>query len=56
VLHDKLWIYDKIHHEIKQICSPSSLHMYMHKFATLDERLIESLHAPAINRLPMIEM
>lgn len=44
VNYDKLWIYDKIHHEINQICSQRSLEdMYIHKFETLDDSLVETL-------------
>ncbi|KAI3844506.1 hypothetical protein MKX03_026176 [Papaver bracteatum] len=33
VQYDKLWIYDKIHHEINQFCSAQSLHqVYIDKF------------------------
>eukprot|EP00325_Prymnesiales_sp_UTEX-LB-985_P027549 CAMPEP_0174717218 /NCGR_PEP_ID=MMETSP1094-20130205/26197_1 /TAXON_ID=156173 /ORGANISM="Chrysochromulina brevifilum, Strain UTEX LB 985" /LENGTH=321 /DNA_ID=CAMNT_0015917123 /DNA_START=62 /DNA_END=1027 /DNA_ORIENTATION=- len=56
--YDKTWIYDKIHHEINQICSRSSLEeMYITKFDTLDETLRDALqadinqHAPGINIL-----
>merc|ERR1719443_1479226 len=42
--YDKVWIYDKIHHEINQICSRSTLHeVYITKFDTLDERLRDAL-------------
>jgi regulator of protease activity HflC (stomatin/prohibitin superfamily) len=42
--YDKTWIYDKIHHEINQICSRSTLEeMYITKFDTLDETLRDAL-------------
>jgi len=42
--YDKTWIYDKIHHEVNQICSRSTLEeMYISKFDSLDETLRDSL-------------
>jgi len=42
--YDKTWIYDKIHHEVNQICSRSSLQeMYVTKFDSLDETLRDAL-------------
>jgi regulator of protease activity HflC (stomatin/prohibitin superfamily) len=56
--YDKTWIYDKIHHEINQICSRSTLEeMYITRFDTLDETLRDALqsdidrHAPGISIL-----
>merc|ERR1719311_1270946 len=53
--YDKTWIYDKIHHEINQICSRSTLEeVYISKFDLLDETLRDALqrdidhHAPGI--------
>merc|ERR1719378_1532025 len=44
VNYDKTWIYDKIHHEINQICSRSTLEeMYITKFDSLDETLQAAL-------------
>jgi len=44
VHYDKLWIYDKIHHEINQFCSQHTLQeVYIDKFDTLDETLKETL-------------
>ena len=44
VNYDKIWIFDKIHHEINQICSRSSLdEIYITKFDTLDEVLKDRL-------------
>jgi regulator of protease activity HflC (stomatin/prohibitin superfamily) len=42
--YDKTWIYDKIHHEVNQICSRSTLQeMYVSKFDSLDETLRDAL-------------
>merc|ERR1719421_1339180 len=42
--YDKTWIYDKIHHEVNQICSRSTLQeIYQSKFDTLDETLRDAL-------------
>lgn len=42
--YDKTWIYDKIHHEVNQICSRSTLEeMYISKFDALDETLRDAL-------------
>jgi len=42
--YDRTWIYDKIHHEINQICSRSTLEeMYIEKFDALDEMLATAL-------------
>jgi len=44
VQYDKVWIFDKIHHEINQFCSSHSLQeVYIDKFDTLDEALAQSL-------------
>ncbi len=38
--YDRIWIYDKIHHEINQFCSKHTLHeVFIEKFETLDEEL-----------------
>lgn len=38
--YDKIWIFDKIHHEINQFCSQHTLReVYIDKFDQLDERL-----------------
>ena len=56
--YDRTWIFDKIHHEINQLCSKSTLEeMYITKFETLDEWLRDALnadirvHAPGIHVL-----
>ncbi|KAL0487985.1 hypothetical protein AKO1_008879 [Acrasis kona] len=42
--YDKLWIYEKIHHEINQFCSKHSLQqVYIDLFDELDESLMQSL-------------
>lgn len=42
--YDKTWVYDKIHHEVNQICSRSTLEeMYITNFETLDETLRDAL-------------
>merc|ERR1719408_706837 len=42
--YDRTWIYDKIHHEVNQICSRSTLEeMYITKFDALDETLRDAL-------------
>jgi len=42
--YDKTWIYDKIHHEVNQFCSKSTLQeVYITKFAELDEALRDAL-------------
>lgn len=44
--YDKLWIFDKIHHEINQFCSQHSLQeVYIEKFDTVDDRIKEALQA-----------
>eukprot|EP01061_Rhynchopus_euleeides_P001765 TRINITY_DN11294_c0_g1_i1.p1 TRINITY_DN11294_c0_g1~~TRINITY_DN11294_c0_g1_i1.p1 ORF type:complete len:338 (+),score=146.90 TRINITY_DN11294_c0_g1_i1:48-1016(+) len=42
--YDKIWIFDKIHHEINQFCSKHSLReVYIDKFDRLDEMLATAL-------------
>jgi len=42
--YDKVWIFDKIHHEINQFCSSHSLQeVYIDKFDTLDEALSRAI-------------
>eukprot|EP00906_Rhabdomonas_costata_P017278 RCo024925 len=44
--YDKLWIFDKIHHQINQFCSKHSLReVYIEQFDTLDEALAEALQS-----------
>ncbi|EKX50527.1 hypothetical protein GUITHDRAFT_159367 [Guillardia theta CCMP2712] len=42
--YDKIWIFDKIHHEINQFCSQHTLQdVYIEKFDTVDDRIKEAL-------------
>jgi len=42
--YDKIWIFDKIHHEINQFCSKHTLQeVYIDKFESLDEALAKAL-------------
>jgi len=44
VHYDKIWIFDKIHHEINQFCSSHSLQeVYIEKFSTLDDDLAQAI-------------
>merc|ERR1712224_394603 len=44
--YDQTWIYDKIHHEVNQICSRSTLEeMYITQFDSLDEKLRDALQS-----------
>lgn len=44
VHYDKMWIFDKIHHEINQFCSKHTLReVFIDLFDTLDESLMASL-------------
>jgi regulator of protease activity HflC (stomatin/prohibitin superfamily) len=46
VNYDRMWIFDKIHHEINQFCSSHSLReVYIEQFDTLDESLQKALQA-----------
>ena len=46
VNYDKMWIFDKIHHEINQFCSGATLQeVYISKFDTLDESLAKAIQA-----------
>jgi hypothetical protein len=55
--YDKVWIFDKIHHEINQFCSKHSLQeVYIDKFDTLDEQLADALSQGAATWAPGIEV
>uniref|UniRef100_A0A2P2IA52 Erlin-1 n=1 Tax=Hirondellea gigas TaxID=1518452 RepID=A0A2P2IA52_9CRUS len=42
--YDRLWIYDKVHHEINQLCSTHTLQeIYIEIFEQIDELLLERL-------------
>lgn len=57
VYYDKVWIFDKIHHEINQFCSRHTLQeVYIDKFDTLDEQLAEALTDGARRWAPGIEI
>jgi len=57
VNYDKIWIFDKIHHEINQFCSKHSLQeVYITLFHTVDERLQESLKEALDRWAPGIEI
>lgn len=44
VHYDKIWIFDKIHHEINQFCSSHSLQeVYIEKFSSLDDDLAQAI-------------
>jgi hypothetical protein len=44
VNYDKTWIFDKIHHEVNQFCSKSTLQqVFIDEFDNLDEQLMERL-------------
>ena len=55
--YDKTWIYDKIHHEVNQICSRSTLEeMYISKFEQLDENLRDALQRDIDRYAPGIKI
>jgi len=57
VNYDQTWIYDKIHHEINQICSRSTLEeMYITKFDALDETLRDALQTDIDEWAPGIKI
>jgi len=55
--YDKVWIFDKIHHEINQFCSKHTLQeVYIDLFHTVDERLVEALQDGCSTWAPGIEI
>eukprot|EP01112_Ceratiomyxa_fruticulosa_P021457 TRINITY_DN755_c0_g1_i3.p1 TRINITY_DN755_c0_g1~~TRINITY_DN755_c0_g1_i3.p1 ORF type:complete len:318 (+),score=76.70 TRINITY_DN755_c0_g1_i3:224-1177(+) len=55
--YDKIWIFDKIHHEINQFCSKHTLQeVYIDLFHTVDDRLVQSLQEDANRWAPGIEI
>merc|ERR1711998_165907 len=57
VHYDKLWIFDRVHHEINQLCSSRSLQqIYIDEFHLLDELIIQSLQEQIANNAPGIEI
>jgi len=57
VNYDKIWIFDKIHHEINQFCSSHTLQeVYITLFDTLDENLAIALQRDANSWAPGLEI
>lgn len=57
VLYDKVWIFDKIHHEINQFCSKHTLQeVFIDHFDSLDEQLADALQEGARRWAPGIEI
>jgi len=55
--YDKIWIFDKIHHEINQFCSSHTLQeVYVDLFDTLDEALSAALQEDCAKWAPGIEI
>eukprot|EP01119_Soliformovum_irregulare_P010738 TRINITY_DN2649_c0_g1_i2.p1 TRINITY_DN2649_c0_g1~~TRINITY_DN2649_c0_g1_i2.p1 ORF type:complete len:250 (+),score=87.55 TRINITY_DN2649_c0_g1_i2:355-1104(+) len=55
--YDRIWIFDKIHHEINQFCSKHSLQdVYIDLFHTVDERLQQALQEACDLWAPGIEI
>jgi len=57
ISYDKIWIFDKIHHEINQFCSAHTLQeVYIDLFHTVDERLVQALQASCDQWAPGIQI
>lgn len=55
--YDKVWIFDKIHHEINQFCSKHTLQeVFIDHFDSLDEQLAEALQDGSNRWAPGIEI
>lgn len=55
--YDKLWIYNKIHHEINEFCSKYTLsEIYIEKFEFLDEELKKALQKDLDAWAPGVEV
>lgn len=55
--YDKIWIFDKIHHEINQFCSSHTLQeVYIDLFDRLDESLAQALQTDCNRWAPGIEI
>ena len=55
--YDKMWIFDKIHHEINQFCSSHTLQeVYVTKFDQIDDHLSRSLQQSCDTWAPGIEI
>jgi len=57
VNYDKTWIFDKIHHEVNQFCSKSTLQqVFIDEFDNLDEQLQDKLQKDCNHWAPGIEI
>eukprot|EP00246_Nothoceros_aenigmaticus_P009984 TRINITY_DN2625_c0_g2_i1.p1 TRINITY_DN2625_c0_g2~~TRINITY_DN2625_c0_g2_i1.p1 ORF type:complete len:352 (-),score=50.66 TRINITY_DN2625_c0_g2_i1:270-1325(-) len=57
VSYDKIWIYNKIHHEINQFCSSRSLQeVYIDTFDQIDEKVKEAIQKDCTRYAPGIEI
>jgi regulator of protease activity HflC (stomatin/prohibitin superfamily) len=57
VHYDRMWIFDKIHHEINQFCSAHTLQeVYIDLFHTVDDRLVQALQADCNKWAPGVEI
>ncbi len=57
VAYDHTWIYDRIHHEINQVCSRNTLQeIFVDQFDQLDEHLVKSLQTACDNWAPGIQI
>eukprot|EP00929_Paragymnodinium_shiwhaense_P091349 TRINITY_DN51336_c0_g1_i1.p1 TRINITY_DN51336_c0_g1~~TRINITY_DN51336_c0_g1_i1.p1 ORF type:complete len:331 (+),score=76.86 TRINITY_DN51336_c0_g1_i1:100-1092(+) len=57
IAYDKLWIFDKVHHEINQFCSKHTLHeVAISLFDQIDEQLVQALRADCELHAPGIEI
>merc|ERR1712166_759966 len=55
--YDKLWIFDRVHHEINQLCSSRNLEqIYISEFHLLDELIMQSLQTQIARNAPGIEI
>lgn len=55
--YEKLWIHDRVHHEMNQICSKNTLHeVYISKFNELDEELQSRLSVILASYAPGIRI
>jgi regulator of protease activity HflC (stomatin/prohibitin superfamily) len=55
--YDKVWIFDKIHHELNQFCSRHTLQeIYIDKFQTVDDMLLTALQESCDKWAPGIEI
>jgi len=55
--YDKVWIFDKIHHELNQFCSRHTLQeVYIDLFHTVDDRLVAALQVDCDKWAPGIEI